>query len=36
MIKESYTDRFYTYYSKYISNVLALRPPQEQSLDYFA
>ena len=36
MIKESYTDRYYTYHSKYISNVLALRPPQEQSLDYFA
>lgn len=36
MIKESYTERYYTYHSKYISNVLALRPPQEQSLDYFA
>lgn len=36
MIKEFYTERYYTYHSKYISNVLALRPPQEQSLDYFA
>ncbi|OUQ55539.1 hypothetical protein B5E58_12160 [Tyzzerella sp. An114] len=36
MIKESYTEKYYTYHSKYISNVLALRPPQEESLDYFA
>ena len=36
MIKEPYTKRYYSYYSKYISNVLALRPPQEESLDYFA
>lgn len=36
MIKEPYTDRYYTYHSKYISNILALRPPQEESLDYFA
>ena len=36
MIKESYTERYYTYHSKYISIVLALRPPQAQSLDYFA
>lgn len=36
MLKKSYTERYYTYHSKYINNVLALRPPQEQSLDYFA
>ena len=36
MIKESYTSRFYTYNSKYITGALALRPPQEASLDYFA
>ena len=36
MIKKSYTDKFYTYYSKYISNVLALRPPQHESLEIFA
>lgn len=36
MIKESYTDKFYTYHSKYIKNVLALRPPQHESLEIFA
>lgn len=36
MIKESYTDKFYTYHSKYISNILALRPPQHESLEIFA
>lgn len=36
MIKESYTERFYTYNSKYISNVLALRQPQHESLEIFA
>lgn len=36
MIKEPYTDKFYTYNSKYISNVLALRPPQQESLEVFA
>ena len=36
MLKESYTNRFYTYNSKYITNALNLRPPQERSLDYFA
>ncbi|WP_455564243.1 DEAD/DEAH box helicase family protein [Akkermansia massiliensis] len=36
MIKEPYTSRYYTYNSKYIAGALALRPPQEQSLDYFA
>lgn len=36
MIKESYTKNFYTYHSKYISNVLALRPPQHESLEIFA
>lgn len=33
MIKEPYTNRFYTYNAKYITGALALRPPQEQSLD---
>ena len=36
MIKESYTENFYTYHSKYIKNVLALRPPQHASLEIFA
>ncbi|MDF2902474.1 MAG: hypothetical protein K0S25_112 [Bacillus sp. (in: firmicutes)] len=36
MIKEPYTEQFYTYHSKFISNVLALRPPQKESLERFA
>ena len=36
MIKESYTQKFYTYNSKYIHNALALRPPQHESLEIFA
>lgn len=36
MIKEPYTEKFYTYNSKYINNVLALRPPQHESLEIFA
>ena len=36
MIKESYTEKFYTYHSKYINNSLALRPPQHESLEIFA
>ena len=36
MIKESYTENFYSYNSKYINNVLALRPPQHESLEIFA
>lgn len=36
MIKESYSDRYYTYNSKYISNVLSLRAPQHESLEVFA
>lgn len=36
MIKKSYTDRFYSYHSKYISNSLSLRQPQEDSLECFA
>ena len=36
MIKESYTEKFYTYHSKYINNALALRPPQHESLEIFA
>ena len=34
MIKESYTENFYSYNSKYINNALALRPPQHESLDF--
>lgn len=36
MLKEPYTEKFYTYHSKYISNILALRPPQHESLEIFA
>lgn len=36
MIKEPYTNNFYTYNSKYISNTLSLRPPQHESLEIFA
>lgn len=36
MLKEPYTDTYYSYYSKYISVALGLRPPQKKSLDYFA
>ena len=36
MIKESYTEKFYTYNSKYVNNALALRPPQHESLEIFA
>lgn len=36
MIKEPFTDKFYTYHSKYIENVLALRQPQRESLEIFA
>ncbi|MCD8198397.1 MAG: DEAD/DEAH box helicase family protein [Lachnospiraceae bacterium] len=36
MIKESYTEKFYSYHSKYISNALALRPSQHDSLEIFA
>lgn len=36
MLKEPYTDRFYSYHSKYIYNVMALRKPQEESLEFFA
>ncbi len=36
MIKESYMEKFYSYHSKYISNALALRPPQHDSLEIFA
>jgi len=36
MLKEPYTDKAYTYWSKYINNVLALRPPQRESLERFA
>ena len=36
MIKESYTERFYTSNAKLIAGALALRPPQEESLNSFA
>lgn len=36
MIKEPYMAQFYTYYSKYIHNALALRKPQHESLEIFA
>ena len=36
MLNEPYTERFYSYNSKYINNVLALRPPQHESLEIFA
>lgn len=36
MIKDPYTEKFYTYHSKYINNALALRPPQHESLEIFA
>ena len=36
MLKEPYTDRFYSYHSKYLYNVMALRKPQEESLEFFA
>lgn len=36
MSKGPYTEKFYTYNSKYINNVLALRPPQHESLEIFA
>lgn len=36
MLKKSFTDKFYTYHSKYISNILALRQPQHESLEIFA
>ena len=36
MIKESYTENFYSYNSKYINTVLRLRPPQHESLEIFA
>lgn len=36
MLKENFTDKFYTYHSKYIENVLALRQPQRESLEIFA
>ncbi len=36
MLKESYSEKSYTYHSKYIDNRLALRPPQKESLERFA
>ena len=32
MIREPYSERYYSYNSKYISNVLSLRAPQHESL----
>ena len=34
--RKSYTENFYSYNSKYINNALALRPPQHESLEFFA
>lgn len=36
MIKKPYTERFYSYHSKYINNILSLRQPQHESLEIFA
>ena len=36
MLREPFTEKFYTYHSKYIENVLALRQPQRESLEIFA
>lgn len=36
MLKEPFTEKFYTYRSKYIENILALRQPQRESLEIFA
>jgi len=36
MLREPYTDKAYTYWSKYIAGALALRPPQRESLERFA
>ena len=36
MLKKPYTDNSYSYWSKYIKGVLALRPPQSESLERFA
>ena len=36
MLKEPFTEKFYTYHSKYIENVLSLRQPQRESLEIFA
>lgn len=36
MLKEPFSDKFYTYNSKYIENILALRSPQRESLERFA
>ena len=36
MIREPYSERYYSYNSKYISNVLSLRAPQHESLEVFA
>jgi type III restriction enzyme len=36
MLRDPYSERFYTHYSKYINNRLALRPPQGESLERFA
>lgn len=36
MIREPFADKYYTYNSKYIENILALRQPQRESLEIFA
>ena len=36
MLKEPYAERFYSYHSKFIYNVMGLRDPQRDSLEIFA
>ena len=36
MLREPYTSKSYSYHSKYIGGVLALRAPQKESLEIFA
>lgn len=36
MIKEPFNNKYYSYHSKYIENILSLRPPQRESLEIFA
>ncbi len=36
MLREPYSEKSYSYHSKYIDNRLALRPPQKESLERFA
>ena len=36
MLKQPFTEKYYTYHSKYIENILALRQPQRESVEIFA